>query len=78
MPIYNGYLGMAFPATQGTRQDGLVSPTIFNNVVDNVIRAWLAMTVEDQIVAPDGIGEAVGRCLGVFYSDNSMVGSRDA
>ena len=25
-----------------------------------------------------GMGEAVGRYLGVFYTDDSMVGSRDA
>ena len=36
------------------------------------------MTVEEQRVAHDGTGEAVGRCLEVFYADDSMVGSRDS
>ena len=36
------------------------------------------MTVENQRVAHDGMGEAVGRCLEVFYADDGMVGSRDA
>ena len=36
------------------------------------------MTVEDQRVAHDGMGEAFGQCLGVFYANYSMVGSRDA
>ena len=32
------------------------------------------MTVEDQRVAHDGLGEAAGRCLGVFYFDDDIVG----
>ena len=35
------------------------------------------MTVEDQRVAHDGMGEAFGRWLGVFYNDDVMVGPRD-
>ena len=46
-------------------------------VVDNVIRTWLAMTLEDQRVAHDRLGETVGRCLGVLYADDGIVGSRD-
>ena len=53
-------------------------PTLFNVVVDNVIITWMAMTVEDQRVAQDGLGETVGRCLGVFYADDGMVGSRNS
>ena len=55
----------------------LVSLTLFNVVVDNVIRTWLAMRVEDQRVAHDSMVETVGRCLGVFYDNNGMVGSRN-
>ena len=36
------------------------------------------MTVEDQRVPQDELGETVGICLGVFYADNGMVGSRDS
>ena len=35
------------------------------------------MIVEDQKVAHDGIGETVGRCLGLLYANDGMVGSRD-
>ena len=35
------------------------------------------MKLEDQRVAHDGLGETVGRCLGVFYADDGMVSSRD-
>ena len=44
-------------------------------VVDNFIKTWLDMTVEDQRVAQNGLLETVGRCLGVFYDENVMVGS---
>ena len=77
VPRQNGYHLPAFPATWGTTHGRLVSPALFNVVADNVIPTWLAMTVEDQRVAQDWLGEAIRRCLGVFYSDDGMVGSRD-
>ena len=36
------------------------------------------MSVENQRVAHDRLGETAGRCLGVFYAYDDMVGSRDA
>ena len=47
-------------------------------VVDNFIRTWLAMTVEDQMVAHDGLRDTVGWFLGVFYAEYGMVRSRDS
>ena len=58
-------------------QGSLVYTTLFNVVVDNVIRTWLEKTVEDQRVAHNGMGEVVGRYLGFFYADYRMLGSRD-
>ena len=43
-------------------------------MVDNVVRTWLAMTAEYQTVVQEGLGINVGICLGVFYTDNGMVG----
>ena len=74
----NGFHRTALPATRGITQGNLVPPTLFNVVVDNVITTWMAMTVEEQKVAHDGFGETFGLCLGVFYADDGMVGSRDA
>ena len=54
-----------------------MSPTLLNMVMDNVIRTWLAMTVEYQRVAHDFLGEVFGRFLGRFYANDGMVGSRD-
>ena len=42
------------------------------------IRTWMAMTVEDQRVAHDGLQETYGQCLGLLYSDDGMVVSQDA
>ena len=47
-------------------------------MVDNFIRTWLDITLEDQRVDHDGLGETVGRCLGVLYADGGMVGSCDS
>ena len=78
VPRQNEYHGPIFPATRGTMKGGLVSPTLFSVIVKNIIRTWLAITVDDQRVAHDRMREAVGRCLGVFYADDGMVGSRDS
>ena len=74
----NDFHGLDFTATGGTTQGGLVSPTLFNVVEDNVIRSWMAMMVEYQRVYHDGLGDTVRRCLGVFYAENCMVGSRNS
>ena len=39
---------------------------LFNVIMDNDIRKWLAITVEDQRVAHASLGEAVGMCLFFF------------
>ena len=58
---------------RGTTQGVLVSPTLFNVVVDNVIRNWMAMKIENQPVIQEILGETVGWCVGVFYADDRMV-----
>ena len=44
----------------------LISPTLYNVVVDNFIQTWLEITVEYQRVAHNGMGESSGHYLGVF------------
>ena len=72
----NGYHGLHFKATRGDMQGGLISPALFNLIVDNVVWNWLALTVEDQMITQEGLGLAVGRCLGIFYAENSVVVSQ--
>ena len=47
VPRQNGFHVLDLLTTQGRTQGGLVSPTLFHVVVDNVIRTWLSMTVEE-------------------------------
>ena len=63
VPRQNEYHRLDFPDTQGSTQGSLMSQILFNVVMENGIRTWLAMTVEDQRVAHYGLEEAVGRCL---------------
>ena len=74
VPGKNGYHGLSFPSTWVTMQGGLISPALFQVVVDNFIQTWLAMTVENHRVAHDGMGDSVSSCLGVFYAGKSVVG----
>ena len=62
-----------FKSTRGTNQGGLVSPTLFNLIVDNVVQNWLALTVEYQLVSQEVLVLAVGRCMGLFYDDDGVV-----
>ena len=73
----NVFHGSAFHVTRGTTQGILLSPMMLNVVVENFIRTWLAMTVEDQRVAKDGMRETIGRCLSVFYGNYGMMGSHN-
>ena len=41
-----GYYGAAFKGDQGVTQGDLLSPTIFNVVVDVVVSHWVTVMVE--------------------------------
>ena len=47
-------------------------------VVYIVVRTWLPMTVEDHTGVQEVLGLNLGRHLGFFYTDNSMVGARES
>ena len=47
----NGHHGLNFRAACGPTQGGIISLTLFNTVVDNLVWTWLAMTVNNQVVA---------------------------
>ena len=73
----NGYHVPHFKENWGTTQGGLISPTLFNLIVNNTVKNWLSMTVEYQLVAYKRLGLDVGRCMGLLYADNIVLGSRD-
>ena len=42
-----------------------------------MVRNWLALTVEDQLLAQEGLRLVVGSFLEIFYTYYVVVGSRD-
>ena len=70
-----GRYGRPFEARRGVTQGGPLSPTIFNIMVDAVVREWL------KDAATVGEGETairdVRRLLAAFYADDGLVVARD-
>ena len=58
----------------GETQGYLILPTLINLIVDNVVWDWRALTVKYKLVTHEGMGPTAGRCLRLFYDNNSMVG----
>ena len=67
-----GYYGKAFKGERGVTQGDLLSPTIFNVVVDAVIRHWVNGLV-DKAEEKGETGREVRHQLAVFYVDDGMV-----
>ena len=53
LTMHNRYYGPTFMAIQWKKQRGIISPTLFNVVVNDLARKWLAMTAEYQTVAQE-------------------------
>jgi hypothetical protein len=71
------YHGEAFQPSRGVTQGGIISPTLFNILVDAVVRKWLADILEDLEVAISGLQDAVEGKIALFCADDGMVGSDD-
>ena len=52
--------------TRGTTQEGLILSTLFDLIVDKVVRNRLVLNMEDKLVTNEGLVLVVGRCLGLF------------
>ena len=75
LPSKNEYHVPHFKAIKGTTQGRLISTTLLNLIVYNVVSNWLAIMVEDQLLAQEGLGLAVGRGMGLFYKCDGVAGS---
>ena len=70
-----GYYGKAFKGARGVTQGDPLSPTIFNVVVDAVVRHWIeGLKTETEEKGETG---REGNFLAVFYADDGMVGASD-
>jgi hypothetical protein len=71
----SGYHGDPFGATRGVTQGDPVSPTIFNIVVDAVVRCWLSQVCGAD-AALSGLGyEVKNKCV-LFYADDGLLAGR--
>ena len=71
-----GYYRTVFTGAQGVTQGNLLYTTIFNTVVDAVVRHWLSVMVE-VTEERGGRGKEGRHHNALFYADNSMVASSD-
>ena len=71
-----GYYGTGFKGAMGVTQGDPLSPTIFNVVVDAVVRHWVTLAVEDAEKRVDR-GKEGRHQAALFYADGGMVASSD-
>jgi hypothetical protein len=67
IPRASGYHGRAFRGTRGVTQGDIISPMIFNLVLDCIIKAWkLEHPEKAEIIQA------------IFYADNGLLQTEDA
>jgi len=74
----SGYHGDPFEATRGVTQGDVISPTIFNIVVDAVVRYWLLQVANNGSEDTAGLGLMVQEWLVLFYTDDGLITARNA
>jgi hypothetical protein len=68
----SGYHSKAFKAERGVTQGDIPSPTIFNIVVDCIIRAWELEISDGRSLTDEAVHSLVAA---IFYADNSIIAS---
>ena len=71
-----GYYRTAFQGGRGVTQGDPLSPTIFNVVVDVVVRHWVMGVIADA-EARGGLGKEERHQTALLYADDAMVDSSD-
>ena len=70
------YYGDAFKGARGVTQGDPLSPTIFNLVVDAVVRHWVTMALNEAEKRGER-GKEGRHQAALFYTDDGMVASSD-
>ena len=71
-----GYYGNGFKGARGVTQGDPLSPTIFNVVVDEVVRHWVTLAVDDAEKRGER-GKEGRHQASLFYADDGIVASSD-
>ena len=71
-----GYYGTTFRGKRGVIQGNPLSPTIFNVVVDVVVRHWVQGVIEEA-EAHGELRQEGRHQESLFYADDGMVASSD-
>ena len=71
-----GYYGTGFKGERGLTQGDPLSPTIFNVVVDAVVRHWVTLAVKEAETQEERGWEGRHQAA-LFYADDGMVASSD-
>ena len=69
-----GYCGTEFQGARGVTQVDPLSPTIFNSVVDGVVRHWVTVMLEG-VEERGERGQESRHQDALFYVDNGMISS---
>ena len=69
-----GYYRTGFKSARGVTQRDPLSPTIFNVVVDAVVRHWVTLAVEDAEKRGER-GKEGRHQAALFYADDGMLAS---
>ena len=72
-----GYYGKGFKGERGVTQGDPISPTIFNVVVDAVVRHWLHLATQEAERRGER-GREVRHQAALFYTDDGMLASSDS
>ena len=55
-----------------------MSPTLFNKLVDTVVRKWLTDVIDNMTTASAGLqDDNVGCMSSLFYANDGVIGSLD-
>ena len=74
----SNFFGPVFTAIRCFNQGGILPPTMFNIQIDNGVRHWLSLVIDDAGVIHNGFGDTVAQKLSLFYADDGLLAALEA